>query len=61
MEEFITNARPATLSEKAYSLAEREHRNWYLVERGEEIGITPELLPTDDLMSTYEPESLNGN
>lgn len=52
---MITNAFPATLYEAGYLHAERERRPWYLVQRGEEIGITPELELGDDLISTYEP------
>ena len=55
---LITSTYPATYHEVGYLRAEREQRQWYLVQRGEEIGITPELLEGDDKMSTYKPESL---
>jgi len=55
---LITSTYPATYHEVGYLRAEREQRPWYLVQRGEEIGITPELLEDDDKISTYKPESL---
>lgn len=55
---MITNTYPATFHEVGYLLASLEHRPWYLVKRGGEIGITPEVLAGDDKMSTYEPEAL---
>jgi len=55
---LITSTYPATRHEIGYLLARLERRPWFLVQRGEEIGITAELLPSDDKISTYEPESL---
>lgn len=57
MSDLITSAPPVTLPEKGYSLASREGRNWYLVDRGGQIGITATPSATDDVISTYEPES----
>jgi hypothetical protein len=53
---FITDAFPASLYELGYLYAGQEHRPWYLVQRGEEIGITAELEPDDEVISVYESE-----
>jgi hypothetical protein len=54
---LITSTYPGTFHEVGYLLARLERRPWFLAQRGEEIGITPELLVGDDKISTYEPET----
>jgi len=53
---MITSTYPATFHEVGYLRATREHRQWYLIQRGDEIGITAELRDGDEVMSVYEPE-----
>jgi len=50
----ITNPFPATFHERGYLYAEREHRSWYLIERGEEMGITADLEAGDEVVAVYE-------
>ena len=52
--ELMIGTYPATFQEVAHLRAEQERRRWYLVERGEEIGITSEPEPDDEVISTYE-------
>jgi hypothetical protein len=52
---MITNPFPATFHERGYLYAEREHRPWYLIERGQEIGITPDLEAGDEVVAVYVP------
>jgi len=56
MSELVTTAYPATLFEVAYLRAEREQRPYYMVQRGEEIGITSELQEGDEVISIYEAD-----
>jgi len=58
MSELITSAPPVTLPEKGYSLASREGRNWYLLDRAGVIGLTATPQPKDEIISVYEPESM---
>lgn len=60
MNDFITNAHPATLPEYGYAKAAREHRPWYVVYRpdNDDVGVTPELLTGDEVIIVCEPEIL---
>lgn len=51
---IITTTYPATFHELGYAYAECEQRPWYLVERGDVVGLTAELVHGDDVISTYE-------
>lgn len=53
---MITNTFPANLYELGYARAEREHRPWYLIQRGDEIGITADLESGDEVMSVYRED-----
>lgn len=54
MSELTVATYPATFHELGYAYALRERRPWYLVERGDEIGLTSEVEQGDEVISTYE-------
>lgn len=56
MSALITTTYPATFHEVGYLRTGREHRPWYVVQRGEEIGLTPEIEQGDKVISTYEDD-----
>lgn len=51
---MITSNYRGTFHELGWIYAAREHRPWYLVDRGGTIGLTAVLLKGDEVISTYE-------